>query len=61
MNYQSAYDNVLARRSAVHGRLVTSLVVHSHLPLGLPQRKQKLMKCGAMLLEVSGVCERCEH
>jgi hypothetical protein len=25
-NYQSAYGNVLARRSAVHGRLVTSLV-----------------------------------
>jgi hypothetical protein len=25
-NYQSAYGNVLARRSAVHGRLVMSLV-----------------------------------
>jgi hypothetical protein len=27
-NYQSAYGNVLARRSAVHGRLVTSLATH---------------------------------
>jgi hypothetical protein len=34
-NYQSAYGNVLAQRSAIHGRLVISLSRRSLFDLGL--------------------------
>jgi hypothetical protein len=39
-NYQSAYDNVLARRSAVHGRLVKSLMCNIYLVKGCPRKHE---------------------